>query len=80
LDLNDDETLMVQSGKAVAILPTHKDAPRVLISNSQLVPNWANWDHFRELEEKGFILVLKESYRGLMRLMPSVRISILVVR
>ena len=56
LDLNDDETLMVQSGKAVAILPTHKDAPRVLISNSQLVPNWANWDHFRELEEKGLMM------------------------
>jgi urocanate hydratase len=47
---------MVQSGKAVAILPTHKDAPRVLISNSQLVPNWANWDHFRELEEKGLMM------------------------
>ena len=55
-DLNEDETLMVQSGKPVAILPTHKDAPRVLISNSQLVPNWANWDHFRELEEKGLMM------------------------
>ncbi len=55
-DLNDDETLMVQSGKPVAILPTHKDAPRVLISNSQLVPNWANWDHFRELEAKGLMM------------------------
>lgn len=56
IDLNDDETLMVQSGKPVAILPTHKDAPRVLISNSQLVPNWANWDHFRELEAKGLMM------------------------
>ncbi len=56
LTLNDDETLMVQSGKPVAILPTHKDAPRVLISNSQLVPNWANWDHFRELEAKGLMM------------------------
>ncbi len=54
--LNDDETLMVQSGKAVAILPSHKDAPRILISNSQLVPNWANWDHFRELEAKGLMM------------------------
>ncbi|MFM7764801.1 MAG: urocanate hydratase [Sphingomonadales bacterium] len=55
-DLNDNETLIVQSGKPVAILPTHKDSPRVLISNSQLVPNWANWDHFRELEAKGLIM------------------------
>ncbi len=55
-DLNEDETLMVQSGKPVAILPTHKNAPRVLISNSQLVPNWANWDHFRELEAKGLMM------------------------
>jgi len=56
LDLNDDETLMVQSGKPVAILPTHKDAPRVLISNSQLVPKWATWEHFRELEAKGLMM------------------------
>ena len=55
-DLNEDETLMVQSGKPVGILPTHKNAPRVLISNSQLVPNWANWDHFRELEAKGLMM------------------------
>lgn len=55
-ELNDNETLIVQSGKPVAILPTHKDAPRVLISNSQLVPNWAHWDHFRELEAKGLIM------------------------
>lgn len=56
LELNDDETLMVQSGKPVAILPTHKDAPRVLISNSQLVPKWATWEHFRELEAKGLMM------------------------
>lgn len=56
IDLNEDETLMVQSGKPVAILPTHKNAPRVLISNSQLVPNWANWEHFRELEAKGLMM------------------------
>ncbi len=55
-ELEEDETLIVQSGKPVAILPTHKDAPRVLISNSQLVPNWANWDHFRELEAKGLMM------------------------
>jgi urocanate hydratase len=56
IDLNDDETLMVQSGKPVAILPTHKNAPRVLISNSQLVPKWATWEHFRELEAKGLMM------------------------
>lgn len=55
-DLEDDETLIVQSGKPVGILPTHKDAPKVLISNSQLVPNWANWKHFDELEKKGLMM------------------------
>ena len=54
--LEDNETLIVQSGKPVGILPSHKDAPRVIISNSQLVPNWANWDHFRELEAKGLMM------------------------
>jgi len=55
-DLEDDETLLIQSGKPVAILQTHKDAPRVLLSNSQLVPNWANWKHFDELEKKGLMM------------------------
>src|SRR5436190_10965465 len=55
-ELNDDETLLIQSGKPVGIMRTHKDAPRVLISNSQLVPNWANWDHFDELEKKGLMM------------------------
>lgn len=55
-DLEEDETLVVQSGKPVAILPTHKDAPRVIISNSMLVPNWANWAHFTELEKKGLMM------------------------
>ena len=55
-DLEEDETLLVQSGKPVGILPTHKDAPRVLIANSNLVGNWANWDHFRELERKGLMM------------------------
>lgn len=54
--LEDDETLLVQSGKPVGILTTHKDAPRVLISNSQLVPKWATWEHFDELEKKGLMM------------------------
>lgn len=55
-DLNEDETLLVQSGKPVGILPTHKDAPRVIISNSQLVPKWATFDYFNELEDKGLMM------------------------
>lgn len=54
--LENDESLLVQSGKPVGILKTHPDAPRVLISNSQLVPNWANWEHFDELEKKGLMM------------------------
>lgn len=54
--LEDNETLLIQSGKPVGILQTHKDAPRVLLSNSQLVPNWANWKHFAELEQKGLMM------------------------
>jgi urocanate hydratase len=54
--LENDESLLIQSGKPVGILKTHKDAPRVLISNSQLVPNWANWHHFDELEKKGLMM------------------------
>jgi urocanate hydratase len=55
-DLENDETLLIQSGKPVAILPTHVDAPRVLISNSQLVPKWATQKHFDELEDKGLMM------------------------
>ena len=55
-DLEEDETLLIQSGKPVAMLKTHKDAPRVLISNSQLVPKWATWEHFDELEKKGLMM------------------------
>ena len=55
-ELNEDETLLVQSGRPVAVLPTHKDAPRVLIANSNLVPAWANWDHFNELDKKGLMM------------------------
>jgi len=54
--LENDESLLIQSGKPVGILKTHKDAPRVLISNSQLVPKWATWEHFDELEKKGLIM------------------------
>ena len=54
--LEDDESLLIQSGKPVGIMKTHRDAPRVLISNSQLVPNWANWKHFDELEKKGLMM------------------------
>lgn len=55
-DLENDETLLVQSGKPVGIFRTHEDAPRVLISNAMLVPNWANWEKFRELEELGLTM------------------------
>lgn len=54
--LENNETLLIQSGKPVAILPTHADAPRVLISNSQLVPKWATWEHFDALEKKGLMM------------------------
>jgi urocanate hydratase len=54
--LEDDETLLIQSGKPVARMKTHSDAPRVLISNSQLVPKWATWEHFDELEKKGLMM------------------------
>ena len=54
--LENDESLLIQSGKPVGILKTHKDAPRVLLSNSQLVPHWANWKHFEELEKKGLMM------------------------
>jgi urocanate hydratase len=54
--LEEDETLLVQSGKPVGIFRTHKDAPRVLIANSNLVPHWATWDHFNELDKKGLAM------------------------
>ncbi|MGC1302762.1 MAG: urocanate hydratase [Caulobacteraceae bacterium] len=54
--LGDDETLLVQSGKPVGVFRTHTDAPRVLIANSNLVPRWATWDHFNELDRKGLAL------------------------
>src|SRR3954451_19733491 len=54
--LDEDETLLVQSGKPVGVFRTHKDAPRVLIANSNLVPKWANWEVFNELDRKGLMM------------------------
>jgi urocanate hydratase len=55
-ELENNETLLVQSGKPVGVFKTHEDAPRVLIANSNLVPAWANWEHFRELDRKGLMM------------------------
>ena len=55
-ELNEDETLLVQSGKPVGVFRTHADAPRVLIANSNLVPKWATWEHFHELDRKGLMM------------------------
>jgi len=55
-ELNSDETLLVQSGKPVGVFRTHEDAPRVLIANSNLVPRWATWEHFNELDRKGLFM------------------------
>jgi urocanate hydratase len=55
-NLNGDETLLIQSGKPVGVFKTHENAPRVLLANSNLVPNWANWAHFRELDAKGLMM------------------------
>jgi len=54
--LGEDETLLIQSGKPVGVFPTHADAPRVLIANSNLVPHWATWEHFHELDRKGLAM------------------------
>ena len=55
-ELDDDESLLIQSGKPVGVFKTHPDAPRVLIANSNLVPKWANWEHFNELDRKGLFM------------------------
>jgi urocanate hydratase len=55
-NLGDDETLLIQSGKPVGVFRTHADAPRVLLANSNLVPHWANWEHFNELDRKGLMM------------------------
>ena len=54
--LDDDQTLLVQSGKPVGVFTTHADAPRVLIANSNLVPHWATWEHFNELDRRGLMM------------------------
>ncbi|RYG87037.1 urocanate hydratase, partial [bacterium] len=54
--LEDDETLLIQSGKPVGVFKTHRDAPRVLLANSNLVPHWATWEHFNELDRKGLMM------------------------
>ncbi|GFE82249.1 urocanate hydratase [Steroidobacter agaridevorans] len=54
--LEDDQTLLIQSGKPVGVFRTHRDAPRVLLANSNLVPHWANWEHFSELDRKGLMM------------------------
>lgn len=59
INLNDDETLLIQSGKPVGIFKTHSNAPRVLIANSNLVPHWANWEHFNELTPKGWLCMAR---------------------
>ncbi|MCE1736614.1 urocanate hydratase, partial [Enterobacter hormaechei] len=55
-ELEDDETLLIQSGKPVGVFKTHSNAPRVLIANSNLVPHWATWEHFNELDAKGLAM------------------------
>jgi len=55
-EMDDDQTLLIQSGKPVGVFRTHPDAPRVLIANSNLVPHWATWEHFRELDRKGLMM------------------------
>ncbi|MDQ7997160.1 MAG: urocanate hydratase [Luteibacter sp.] len=55
-ELRDDETLLIQSGKPVGVFPSHPDAPRVLLANSNLVPAWADWEHFNELDRKGLMM------------------------
>lgn len=55
-ELGDDETLLIQSGKPVGVFPSHPDAPRVLLANSNLVPHWATWEHFNELDKKGLMM------------------------
>src|SRR3569623_198106 len=55
-ELDDDQTLLIQSGKPVGEFQTHPDAPRVLLANSNLVPKWATWEHFNELDRKGLLM------------------------
>lgn len=85
--LENDETLLIQSGKPVVVFKTHENAPRVLLANSNLVPAWANWEHFNELDQKGLMMygqmtagswiisAVKESFKGRMRRLLNVRVS-----
>ncbi|MCK5250970.1 MAG: hypothetical protein KAJ98_13450, partial [Spirochaetaceae bacterium] len=56
LELGEDESLLIQSGKVAGVVRSHPEAPRVYIANSNLVPAWADWDHFRELQERGLMM------------------------
>ncbi|MGA8163399.1 MAG: urocanate hydratase [Waddliaceae bacterium] len=56
LDLQEDQSLLIQSGKAVGVISSHPEAPRVLIANSNIVPHWANWDHFRQMKDRGLTM------------------------
>ena len=60
-NLENDETLLVQSGKPIGVLKTHPDAPRVLLANSNLVPRWATWEHFNELDKKGLMMFVESN-------------------
>ncbi len=55
-ELTEEQTLLVQSGKPVGVFPTHRGAPRVIIANANLVPNWSTWEHFNELDRKGLMM------------------------
>ena len=61
--LEADESLLIQSGKPVGVFKTHENAPRVLLANSNLVPQWANWEHFNELDQKGCLLYTSDGCR-----------------
>ena len=67
--LDRDETLLVQSGKPVGIVRSHTHAPRVLIANANIVPNWANWDYFNELEKKGLIFSGRHPVHPIMQIL-----------
>src|SRR3546814_1072175 len=69
--LEGDETLLVQSGKPVGIFRTHENAPRVLIANSNLVPHWATWEHFQQLDRAGLMMRSEEHTSELQSLMRS---------
>jgi len=74
--LGDDETLLVQSGRPVGVFRTHADAPRVLLANSNLVPAWATWEHFRELEARGLADPAVDD--ELLRLLRDVRVEVVL--